>query len=516
VTDIVIEERPAPQILGAAAPEPCVMVIFGASGDLTQRKLVPALVGLAENGALPEPFAVLGFGRRPMEADAFRARLKDGVARFARAKPNDESAWPRLAARLDYLAGAYDEPRAYAALATRLSETERRHGIPEQRLYYLATPPELFPVILGQLRDARLLARHPADGAPWPRVIVEKPYGRDLASARALERLAAETLDERQIFRIDHYLGKETVQNILVFRFGNAIFEPLWNREHVDHVEITAAEEIGVEGRGEFYDGTGVLRDIVQNHLLQLLALSAMEPPVSFGSEDIRDETARVLRALRPITGRDAADAAVRAQYRGYREEPGVDTASRTPTYAALRVLIDNWRWQGVPFYLRAGKRLAARLSEVAIHFRPVPHCLFRQDDLCQRLEPNVLRLRIQPEEGIALRFESKVPGDQLAIGGVHMDFSYARSFRTPPHDAYERLLLDCMRGHGALFVRRDAIEHQWAFATPILQAWEASADPVPVYEPGTPGPREADRLIGRDGHAWTSLERRLAAGVRG
>jgi glucose-6-phosphate 1-dehydrogenase len=338
-------------------------------------------------------------------------------------------------------------------------------------------------------------------------VVIEKPFGHDLASARELNRLAGDVLSERQIFRIDHYLGKETVQNILVFRFGNAIFEPLWNRRHVDHVEITAAESIGVEGRGSFYETTGVLRDVVQNHLLQLLALCAMEAPVSFESDDVRDETARVLRALRPIAGADVAAETVRGQYRGYRDEAGVAAASRVPTYAALRVMIDNWRWQGVPFYLRAGKRLRRRVTEVAIHFHPVPVSLFSRDDVCQRLEPNVLRLRIQPDEGIALRFESKTPGDELAIGGVHMDFRYRESFPSAPQEAYERLLLDCMRGHGTLFVRRDVLEHQWSFATPILEAWEATADPIPLYEGGGTGPAAADALVARDGRAWSTLE---------
>jgi glucose-6-phosphate 1-dehydrogenase len=508
VTAIRVEPRAGRPILGVRAPEPCVLVIFGASGDLARRKLVPALHDLAADGALP-PLAVVGFGRRALSADEFRDLLRGGVERFGRAKPRDDGGWRALAGRVEWIGGEYDDPQAYAALAARLADVERRHGLPAQRLYYLSTPPELFAVILARLGGAGLLARREGAAAPWPRLVVEKPYGRDLESARALDRLAAGWLDERQIFRIDHFLGKETVQNLLVFRFGNAIFEPLWNRQHVDHVEITAAETIGVEGRGGFYDGTGILRDVVQNHLLQLLAFAAMEPPGSLASEDVRDETARVLRAVRPIADADVGRETVRGQYLGYREEPGVDPASRTPTYAALRIFLDNWRWQGVPFYLRAGKRLASRLTEVAIHFRPVPLCLFRSEDLCQRLEPNVLRLRIQPDEGIALSFEAKVPGDELALGGVHMDFSYARSFGAPPHDAYERLLLDCMRGHGTLFVRRDVVEHQWAFAAPILAGWEADEGPVPTYQPGSTGPAAADALLARDGRAWASLEAR-------
>jgi len=506
MSDIHVEERRGRPVVGSRAPDPCTLVIFGASGDLTQRKLVPALYDLAADGALPSDVAVIGFARRDMTADAFRTRLEAGAERFTRARPLDAGRWRDFATHLDYVSGDYDDPRAYAALATRLAETERAWHTGGNRLFYLSTPAEVFAVVLAQLRDAGLL-RHGADARPWTRVIIEKPYGADLASARALGRLEDEVLDEKQIFRIDHYLGKETVQNMLVFRFGNAIFEPLWNRHHVDHVEITAGETIGVEGRGSFYDATGVLRDIIQNHLLQLLAFAAMEPPGSFENDDVRDETARVLRALRPIAGHDVGGATVRAQYRGYRSVPGVRPDSGTATYAALRVFVDNWRWQGVPFYLRAGKSLCRRLTEVALHFRPVPLCLFRTDDVCQRLEPNVLRLRIQPDEGIRLRFESKVPGDDLALGGVAMDFSYSRSFRSPVHEAYERLLLDCMRGQGTLFVRRDVVERQWEFATSILEAWDRDVPALATYEPGSCGPREADSLLARDGRHWSALE---------
>jgi glucose-6-phosphate 1-dehydrogenase len=510
VRDIRVEERPGAPVLGAKAPEPCVMVIFGASGDLTQRKLVPALYDSARDGTLPDRFALIGFARRQMSSDDFRARLRDGVERWARTRPPDAETWDGLAAGMDYVAGAYDDPAAYRRLTERIVAAERARGTGGNRLFYLSTPPEVFPVVIAQLRDAGLL--HPRDGTgPWSRLVIEKPYGRDLRTARELDGLVSNVLDESDIFRIDHYLGKETVQNILVFRFGNAIFEPLWNREHVDYVEITAAETIGVEGRGSFYDSTGVLRDIVQNHLLQLLALSAMEAPVSFESDDIRDETARVLRLLQPIVGEDVARWTVPAQYRGYREEEGVDPGSRTPTYAALRVLIDNWRWQGVPFYLRAGKDLATRLTEVVIHFKPVPLCLFRSDSVCQRVEPNVLRLRIQPDEGINLQFESKMPGDELAISGVTMDFSYRRSFQTPSSDAYQRLILDCMRGHGTLFVRRDVMEHQWSFATPILEAWANGREPLAAYERRSNGPIEANRILER-GHSWSPLDARPPA----
>jgi len=506
VNAVRVEERAGEPILRSRPPEPCTVTIFGASGDLTARMLVPALYELARDRALPEEFAVVGFARQPLGAEGVRAKLEEAVARFARRKPIDREVWRWLAGRIDWVSGGYDDLDAYVRLGERLANLERTKGLPGNRLYYLATPPDVFPVILDRLRASGLV-RHGAVAAPWTRVVIEKPFGHDLESSRALDRVASAALDERQIFRIDHYLGKETVQNLLVFRFGNAVFEPLWNRAHVQHVEITAAETIGVEGRGRFYDATGVLRDVVQNHMLQILAYVAMEPPVSFASDDIRNETARALRTLRSIDGPDVADHAVRAQYRGYREEPGVDPASRTPTFAALRVYLDSWRWQGVPFYLRAGKKLAARVTEVAIHFRPVPTCLFRTPDVCQQLAPNVLRLRIQPDEGIALRFEAKIPGADLALGGVEMSFDYANGFRRPSQDAYERLLLDCMRGHGTLFVRRDVVDLQWQFVTPIIRAWEADSRPLPVYEPRSTGPQEADRLAARAGDRWCVLE---------
>jgi glucose-6-phosphate 1-dehydrogenase len=506
MNDVRVEERVGEPIVRSKPPEPCVMTIFGASGDLTARKLVPALYELARDRALPERFALVGFARQPLGADGFRARLEEAVARFARRKPIDRDVWRWLAERIDYVAGGYDDLDAFVTLGRRLAELERNQGIPGNRLYYLATPPDVSPPVLSHLRESGLV-RKGAITTPWSRVVIEKPFGHDLESFRALDQVTSAALEERQTFRIDHYLGKETVQNLLVFRFGNAIFEPLWNRSHVDHVEITAGETIGVEGRGSFYDNTGVMRDVVQNHLLQILAFVAMEAPLSFGSDDIRDETARALRTLRPIEGADVAENTVPGQYRGYLQEPGVAPTSRTPTYAALRVHLDSWRWQDVPFYLRAGKRLRARVTEVAIHFRPVPTCLFRTPDVCQRLAPNVLRLRIQPDEGISLRFEAKIPGDELALGGVEMDFAYARGFQRPSQDAYERLILDCMRGHGTLFVRRDVVEQQWAFVTPILRAWETDTRPIPVYEPGSAGPREADELIARDGHRWSALE---------
>jgi glucose-6-phosphate 1-dehydrogenase len=384
-------------------------------------------------------------------------------------------------------------PAFYAAL---------RKALPPggNRLFYLAMPPATFPSILRGLREAELLP--PPGRGPWSRIVIEKPFGRDLSSARELNRLLAGVVDESQVFRSDHYLGKETVQNILVFRFGNSIFEPIWNRKHVDHVQITMAEEIGVERRGRFYDATGVLRDVVQSHLLQVLALCAMEAPATFKADDIRDEKFKLLRSIRPIGEADV----VHGQYRGYRGEEGVGPASRTPTYLAMRLHVDNWRWQGVPFYARAGKGLQRRTTEVAIQFQRIPFCLFGDEEVCQRIEPNVLTLRIQPDEGIALRFAAKAPGEDVSVGTVTMDFSYARSFERPAGEAYERLLLDAMRGDATLFARRDGDEQAWALATPVLEAWEGGTAEPAFYERGSAGPREADELLRRDGRRWRPL----------
>jgi glucose-6-phosphate 1-dehydrogenase len=486
-------------------PDPCVLVIFGAAGDLTRRKLVPALYNLAREGALPEPFAVVGVSRADQDDDGYRQVLHEATSRYSRDLPLDEGVWREFAAHVHYLRASFEDPDGYVRLRDRLEELDRERGTAGNRLFYLATPPDAAPVILHRLHEASLLYE-PGDG-PWSRVIMEKPYGRDLESARQLNAMVADVLDESQVYRIDHYLGKETVQNILVTRFGNAIFEPLWNRKYVDHVQITASETIGVEGRGRFYENTGVIRDMVQSHLLQVLALSAMEAPVSFKADDVRDRRSEVFRALRPISGASVFENVVFGQYRGYRDEENVDRHSRTPTYVAMKVFIDNWRWQGVPFYLRVGKQMRARVTEISVHFRPIPLCLFGKEEVCERLEPNVLTIRIQPDEGICLNLVSKVPGEDLAVSRVSMDFSYAEAFDRPIKDAYERLLLDAMRGDATLFARRDGVEHAWAFVTPILEAWERSDRQPEFYAEGSDGPTAADGMLRRSGHVWQALK---------
>ncbi|MHB8078718.1 MAG: glucose-6-phosphate dehydrogenase [Candidatus Krumholzibacteriia bacterium] len=495
---------PGEPYLVPRAADPCAAVIFGATGDLTRRKLIPALFALARERALPRAFAIVGVSRSVGTDDALRATLRGSLAAAAAAAPFDARAWDAFAPALTTVAGDLDDPATYARLRLKLAQVDAARGTAGNRLFYCAVPPDAVPAILRGLHAAGLVPASP--GRPWTRVVVEKPFGRDLASAGELNRLAAEVLAEDQVWRIDHYLGKETVQNILVFRFGNSIFEPLWNRKYIDHVEITAAEAIGLEGRGAFYDRAGVLRDVVQNHLLQLLALIAMEQPVSFRPDEIRDEKAKVLRALRPWNAPDIAARAVRGQYRGYRDEPGVAPASRTPTYAALAVALDNWRWQGVPFYLRAGKRLRRRLTEVSIHFQSIPTCLFGRDDVCQLVQPNVLCLRIQPDEGIGMHFVTKAPGDELAIADVAMDFDYAGAFARPAPEAYERLLLDALRGDATLFARRDEVELAWAFVDPVLRAWDEAADGPPEYEPGSDGPAAARALPAAEGRHWRPL----------
>jgi glucose-6-phosphate 1-dehydrogenase len=494
------------------AGDACAVVVFGASGDLTRRKLVPALYNLAVGRALPTGCAVVGVARRPKSDDEFRAEMKAGVESFSRRKPIDAEVWGDFEKGVSYVQGSFEDKATYQKLKAHLEKLDAERGTRKNRLFYLAVPPAEFDGIVAGLRDANLVAPANASGGGWSRVVFEKPFGHDLSSARELNATIATVFDESQVFRIDHYLGKETVQNLLVFRFANSLFEPVWNREHVDHVQITVAEEIGVEGRGKFYEQTGVTRDIVENHVMQLLCLTAMEPPISLHADAVRDEKVKVMRSLRQFERPDVANSVVRGQYTrglvhaeevpGYREEPDVAKDSSVETYVAMKVLIDNWRWGGVPFYVRAGKRLARRVTEIAIQFKEVPHTLFRSLD--GGITPNVLSMRIQPDEGIALRFISKEPGQQTILRDVAMDFRYGAAFGSNTPEAYERLLLDAMRGEATLFTRRDEVEAQWAFMDHVFEAWaHEGPTPPPTYAAGAWGPERAEDLLARDGRRW-------------
>ncbi|HEY1559011.1 MAG TPA: glucose-6-phosphate dehydrogenase [Kofleriaceae bacterium] len=485
-------------------PEPTAVVIFGALGDLSGRKLAPAFYNLLVDGSLAEPTVLIGLSRGDQTAAQFGAHLKPRVAEFSRQKV-EPAKWDKFAGMLDFVGGEFDNDATYVALRQKLDAAKAK-GTRGNRLFYLSVPPSVFPLILEKLEKHALIERaQQKPGVPACRVIVEKPFGRDLASARALNEMIGKYLDESQIYRIDHYLGKETVQNILVLRFGNSIFEPLWNRNHVDYVEITAAESIGIEGRGSFYEQTGVVRDIIQNHLLQVMSLVSMEVPASFSADDIRDEKSQVLRSVRNMDLNDVANWCVRGQYRGYRDEDGVARDSQTATFAAMRFMIDSWRWHGVPFYLRAGKKLAERVTEVALHFKSVPLVLFKEEAAGSVLQPAVLTLRIQPHEGISLRFVAKVPGENIQVGNVVMTMNYADAFKRPIAEAYERLILDCMRGDATLFNRRDSVDRAWELIQPVLQVWEATPG-VHIYEASSGGPPAADEMMGRAGHSWREL----------
>jgi glucose-6-phosphate 1-dehydrogenase len=495
-----------------AADDSCVLVIFGATGDLTRRKLVPALWSMFQSRVLPEPFAVVGVGRSEMSHEQFRTRMREAVTDFARVQPPSQKVWDRFAQSLFYHAGNTDDAALYDGLGRAIAKIEQERGTGGNRLFYLATPPSIYSTIATRLGAARL-SRPPDGTSSWVRIIVEKPFGRDLASSRALNQVVTSVFAEEQVYRIDHYLGKETVQNILVFRWANGIFEPLWNRNHVDHVQITVGESIGVENRGAYYEEAGALRDMIQNHILQLLCLVAMEPPVTFDAGPVRDEKTKVMHAIRPIPADEVDRLAVRGQYGpgfvggqrvvGYREEKGVSAESITETYAALRLEVENWRWAGVPFYLRTGKRLAKRASEIAVQFKRTPHLVFRRNPevLAER---NLLVLRIQPDEGMSLTFGAKLPGPDLRIQSVEMEFDYLKAFGGEPPEAYERLLLDAMKGDATLYARGEWVDLAWELLTPVLDAW-AVGDPqkFPNYEAGGWGPAEADSLIERAGRSW-------------
>ena len=499
---------------------PCAMVIFGSSGDLTKRLLIPALYNLAKAGRLSDKFALIGVDRTDRSHEEFRAYLAEGVRSFVSdtgtgpvTAPFDARAWEFLAARMTHLKGDVTDPEMYDRLAQALKEAESEHGTAGNVVFYLAVAASLFGPVVERLAAAGLTRE---ENQHWRRVIIEKPFGHDLESARALDARLAKVLSEDQIYRMDHFLGKETVQNIMVLRFANGIFEPLWNRDHIDHVQITVAETVGVERRAGFYEETGALRDMVPNHVFQLLSLTAMEPPNSFAADAVRTEKDKVLEAVIPLDDNDVRRNVVRGQYtagvvrgqpvKAYREEEGVAPDSMTETYVALRLGIDNWRWAGVPFYMRTGKALTRRTTEIAIQFKQVPFALFR-DTPVETLTPNVLVMQIQPDEGISLQFGAKRPGPDIHLGAVRMDFRYRDYFNTDPSTSYETLVYDCMIGDPILFQRADSVEAGWAVVQPILDLWRTDKSaPLEFYTAGTAGPDGADQLLWRAGRQWRPI----------
>ena len=494
-------------------PHACVLTIFGASGDLTQRKLIPALYNLALERRLPERCAVVGYARSEMSHEEFRKKMRAAVSEFSRTGLNDESVWSQFASTLYYVRGDYEGLEGYQRLKDFIDGFDRGSRVPPVRVFYLATPPDLYGPVIQKIAAVGLAIRE-SEGEPRTRVIIEKPFGTDLETARDLNRKVHEALDEKQIYRIDHYLGKETVQNIMVFRFANAVFEPIWNRRYVDHVQITASETVGVENRGGYYDKSGVLRDMFQNHLLQLLCLTAMEPPVAFAADATRDEKGKLLRSVRPVTPDSVSEFAVRGQYGrgriggkevvGYQEERDVAKESPTPTYAAVKFYVDNWRWEGVPFYLRSGKHLAKRVTEIAIQFKRPPLLLFRSCAAVDDVSPNVLVIRIQPDEGVSLTFEVKPPGPDICVSPLSLDFKYEQAFGNSSPEAYETLLEDCIEGDSTLYTRHDWVEQAWALMDPIIKTWEKNTpNNFSNYEAGSWGPKEADEFLQREGRRW-------------
>src|SRR3954469_6017243 len=494
-------------------PDPCTLVLFGATGDLAHRKVVPALYQLWRTNLLPHEFSVVAIGRRPYDDETLRKDLRESLETYSRVLPLDEAAWRSFSSRIRYQRCDFDNPAAYDDLVTTLGELDKDRAARGNHLYYLATQPSAFAEIVSQL--GRVGLDHERHEGGWRRIVIEKPFGHDLQSAIRLNREVGKVFRESQVYRIDHYLGKETVRNLLVFRFGNGIFEPIWNRRHIDHIQITVAESIGVENRGAFYEETGAVRDFLQNHLLQLMSLVAMEPPATFDADALRDEKVKVIRAIGELTSSQIRTDVVRGQYgpgwvaakpvQGYRSEPEVDPASETETFIAARFEVDDWRWSGVPFYLRTGKRLPKRASEIAIQFKEVPHRLFR--DSSTEPDPNLLAIRIQPDEGIMLRFGAKVPGLGIDVRSVTMDFTYGSAFTVDSPDAYETLILDALLGDASLFTRADEVEGAWARVTPIIDTWsEEPAPDFPNYEAGTWGPAAADELLAREGRKWRRI----------
>ena len=490
------------------ATEPCAIVLFGASGDLAKRKVIPALFDLAAHDSLGERYSIIGFARTPMTDESFRNTAGEAAKTISEGGPIDPGKWNEFAANLFYSPGDYGDQEAYAKLSRRLIELDASHNLCGNRIFYLSTPPEVYVDIIEQLGRAGL--SRPCNSKAWVRIIIEKPFGRDLVSAKELNQIVHNVFEENQVYRIDHYLGKDTVQNLLVLRFGNGIFEPLWNRNYVDHVQITAAETLGVERRGGFYETAGALRDMIQSHVLQLTSLVAVEPPATFDATAVRNEKLKVLQSIRPFDLEAVAQSVVRGQYAkgkingkvvpGYREESGVSAQSRTESFVSAKLLIDNWRWANVPFYLRTGKRLAKRSTEIVIQFKRAPHVVFRG----REAEPNRLILNIQPDEGISISFGAKRPGTEMSICNVNMDFSYKEGFGESTRSAYATLVNDCLRGDATLFDRGDNVEAAWSLVDPILDVWSAAKTAiVPQYPAGSWGPRESDALLERDGRKW-------------
>ncbi len=495
-----LERQPVP---------PTSMVIFGATGDLARRKLLPAIYNLAHDGALPERFYLVGVARKEKNHEDYRKECEEAIDRYSRRKP-DPDVLKALLENVRYVPGTFDEASVYETLGGQLGGFEKEAGEPLNRAFYLSTAPEFFPVIVDKLGECELAHDDNAE----VRLIVEKPFGTSLEEARELNRKILSVFEETQVYRIDHYLGKETVQNLLAFRFANGMFEPLWNRNYIDYVQITAAEDIGIGTRAEYYDKAGALRDLIQNHMMQLLCQVAMEPPVNFNAEEVRNEKVKVLDAIPAPTADEVGDMAVRGQYGpghsggddvvGYLEEEGVPDDSNTETYAALRLEVDNWRWAGVPFYLRTGKRLARKVTEIAVTLKPVPHLAFSQEGSLG-VQPNQLVLTVQPNEGVSLRIGAKIPGTRMIIRPVNMEFLYGTSFLSQSPEAYERLLTDVMRGDPTLFTRNDEVEGQWRICDPIVKKWEATPGPLPKYEAGSQGPAEAEALL-RPGDCWRAI----------
>ncbi len=483
--------------------EPCIIVIFGATGDLTARKLIPALYNLLRDGQLPSQFACVGFARRPKTDLEFRSEMKEATQKFSRVQPIDDSLWSHFQDHLFYHMSEFHEDEGYVRLEKQLQDLDHQLGTKGNRIFYLATPPSYFPLICAKLKAQSLIYPEKNNESPWSRIIIEKPFGHDLSSAQQLQQELLSSLSENQIYRIDHYLGKETVQNLLVFRFANSIFESLWNNRYIDHIQITVAEDLGIGSRGRFFEEAGLVRDIVQNHVMQLVSLVAMEPPFSLDANAIRDEKVKVLQAIRPLENGDA----VLGQYGpglidgneviGYRKEKDVSPESTVETYAALRLHIDNWRWAGTPFYLRAGKRLPKRITEIAVTFKDPPGVLFQ--NIHRKNDPNVLVIRIQPDEGSSLKINCKVPGPFSAVQPVKMDFKYGSYFGTTPPEAYERLIYDAILGDSTLFARQDEVLLSWKLLTPILKKHRT----IPTYAAGSWGPDAADLLVKADGRHW-------------